>query len=478
MIAAGDHICVGISGGVDSVVLLHVLSALRERAMEGERRIPVFSLCALHVNHQLRGEQSDGDESFVRELCASLEIPLTVRQSDVAGMAETAKCGLEEAGRAARHEAYRSCIKEGVTKIALAHQANDQAETFLFHAARGSSVPGLAGMRPVQSFSGAQIIRPLLFAQRKEIEDWAERRSLAWRSDASNEDTRYARNAIRLLVIPYLEEHVNARAVEHLTQAARDLALADDFLRRESGQRGMAHRKGEDPRFLADSLLEEPEILQGRILLDYLQENLGTARDLGREQVGQLRDLLEGVAGRCVDLPSGWTAIREEKGLRLVPSGGSRCENGARGEEATPVPIAGEGVFRWNGWTFACRLRSECADDLAAADIPADRYTKWLDYDKIEGNLLLRSRREGDRIVVCASGGSRKLKELLIDSKIPRGQRDALPLLAGGNEVFWAVGLRLSERAKITASTKRILEIQAKPPGSRTEKKEGCGENE
>ena len=476
-----EAVCVGVSGGADSVCLLLLMKA----CLSGSGQ----TLSAVHVNHMLRGDEADADEAFVRDLCARLEIPLRVYRSPAARIAAREGIGTEEAGRLARQEAYRDCVtKHGATRIALAHHAGDRAETFLFHAARGSSLAGLAGIRPVQRFAAGPgkedmpemvIIRPLLCVTRTEIEAWLAEQGQTWRTDATNEEDTFVRNGIRHTVIPYLEEHVNAQAVRHIAEAAADLAETDDFLRGEAERRSARHvtevrtsaenreKNKKDPSGhmlrVEDSLIEEPAFLQGRILLDCMEALCGSRKDLGRTQVGQLRELFMSETGKQAVLPYGLRAVREYGGILLY----TKAERDPESGPAEDVPGTGPGTYCRNGWQFDVRVLKRDEAPVSGwflqdpPAIPEKKYTKWLDYDKIERNLCLRSRRSGDRLVVNASGGSRKLKDYLIDEKIPRMTRDGIPVLASGPDVYWVVGHRISEEGKVTAATERILEIRA-----------------
>ncbi|MCR4751491.1 MAG: tRNA lysidine(34) synthetase TilS [Eubacterium sp.] len=481
MIDPGDTVVIGLSGGADSVCLLLLLqeffrcrhtgrdaSGQEERQVPGEE--PEMRLYAVHVNHQLRREEADEDEAFVRALCERRQIPLDVYRYPVAEMAAEKGIGTEEAGRMARQEAYADCLKKhGAHKLALAHHANDRAETFLFHAVRGTSLAGLASICPVQAFiPGTHIVRPLLGTTREEIEQWLEEEGQTWCTDATNADESYTRNAIRHTVIPYLQEHVNVQAVRHLTEAASDLEEADSFLKTEAAQRsGKYIRKEEAGRdrvqiHIMDSLLGEPAVLQGYILLDVLEQLCGMRKDLGREQVRSLQQLFRMQTGRRLDLPYGLGAARDYGGICIW-----RKAEESREQIPAPVPVAGDGTCTWGAWQFVCRIldapESPFLGNFTAAfgAIPQKKYTKWLDYDKINGNLCIRSRRAGDRLVVHADGGSRKLKEYLIDEKVPGRLRDMVPVLASGSDVYWIIGYRISEDSKVTAGTRRILEISA-----------------
>ena len=478
MIPPGGTVCVGLSGGADSVCLLLVLLELYG-GPENTVRIR-----AVHVNHQLRGENADGDEQFVRELCSRHHVPLQVFRYPVAEIARKNGTGTEEAGRLVRHEAYRKCLKEqGAGVIALAHHANDRAETFLFHAARGSSLAGLAGIRPVQPFSAsdAVIVRPLLGTTRKEIEEWLRARGQNWRTDETNLDESYSRNTLRHSVIPFLEKQINTEAVRHMAEACADLDEADRFLKAEARQRvgRYVQRHGSETRIHA-SLQEQPAVLQGYILLDILEETGGMRKDLGREQVRQLRELFRMQTGKKIDLPYGVQAEREYEGIRVFPRNAEQQTAEPETAEETTV-ITGSGTYTRNGWQFHVRILEapwkgapgRFAD--YADRIPRNKYTKWLDCDKINGTLCIRRRRSADRLVINAQGGRRKLKDLLIDEKVPARERDRIPLLASGSQIFWVVGGRISEDAKVTDQTKRIFEITAEHTG-RTDRSDGKNE--
>ncbi|MGI6055552.1 MAG: tRNA lysidine(34) synthetase TilS [Bilifractor sp.] len=530
MIDKGDMVLAGVSGGADSVCLLLILDTLREKES--------FHLAAVHVNHNIRGEDADADEEYVRKICREREIPLYVYSFPVTDIARREKRGLEETGRLLRQQAFRDALRKAEApysdnaqeqdrigggdgerrgrKIALAHHANDLAETVLFQTARGSSLAGLAGIRPVSRIGGPweavqdgrkkmpdelTVIHPLLFARRKDIEAWLRERNICWRTDATNLDEEYSRNSLRHHVIPYLEEHVNSAAVRHIRELAEDAAEADEYLRAEarrrevglvevrgrvgadmadrqsadgSGQAEIPGNSGENPRvFLRDALLQEPEVLQRYLLMDALETASGRKKDLGREQLRQLRELFDMSAGKRIDLPYGIRAVRRYDGIELVRGSAGKAHDDkdeVRGNPEIPdagtdtalhaaVPVTGEGIFFFGEWKFTCRrMRGTPGTEKK---IPSNRYTKYFDYDKIGNNIVFRTRLAGDRIVVMDAGQTQKLKDYFINEKIPRDERDRIPLLASGQQIFWAVGGRVSEDCRITEDTENILEITA-----------------
>ncbi|MBR5590466.1 MAG: tRNA lysidine(34) synthetase TilS, partial [Anaerotignum sp.] len=220
MFPRNGKIIVGLSGGADSVALLHVLCGLKEEFQ--------WEITAVHIHHGLRGEEADGDASFAEAFCEKLGVSCIVRKYDVKAEAEKRKMGEEETGRLLRYEVFRA-LAGADGRIAVAHHRKDQAETLLMRLCRGTGLTGLVGMAPVRE----NICRPLLFCSREEIEEYCKEHGLAWREDASNQEEKYTRNKLRLKVLPVLEE-VNPKAVEHISETAELLVLDEDFLEQQA----------------------------------------------------------------------------------------------------------------------------------------------------------------------------------------------------------------------------------------------------
>ena len=454
MIRSGDRVCVGFSGGADSVCLLVLL-----QEFSGELG---FELSAVHVNHNLRGAESDEDQAFAEEFCRQRGIPLHLYSFPVAETAAEKGWGLEETGRYVRRQAFEECIHRfGADRIALAHHRNDAAETLLFHLSRGTSLNGMAGIRPVR---GA-LIRPLLCADRREVEEELRRRKLSWRTDSTNLQDAYTRNCIRHRVIPVLEQAVNSRAVAHMAAAGEDLLAAEEFIRSESEKREARYCREDAGAgwLLENGLAKEPPFLIRRVLLSVLGKAAGGTRDIGREHLLSVEALFRGQTGKRISLPHRLLAVREYSGVRIRKESGEKKSRSSREE----VAVTGGGTYELNGFTAECRLcgRKE--------KIPEKTYTKWLDYDRISNGLVLRTRRAGDYLVGNRSGGRKKLKDYMINEKIPREDRDRILLLASGQEIFWVVGYRISESCKIRGNTERVLEIQIK--GGYTDENKSTG---
>ena len=447
LILPGECVLAGVSGGADSVCLLLVLHALASSLS--------FSLHVVHVEHGLRGEAGRQDAMFTRQLCDRLHVSCLCRSADVKGRARQEGWSLEEAGRNLRREIFlEEAERLGAHRIALAHNQNDQAETLLFHLARGSGIHGMGGIR-VQN---GPFIRPLLHLSRPRIEQYLQEQGQAWCTDATNLENAYARNRIRNQVLPLLEEQVNRGAVRHLAEAAGELQEADRYLRMQALpllQAGFSERPDADGGDLNLDCLEGQSPLIRRYVLRLFLEKLYAdrgLRDVTRAHVEMLEDLAEGSCGRELNLPQGLRVLRDKDALH-----GSFEKEALPSQDPGEVVIRGEGTYEFGGRTY----RVTFVDRDAVPDpIPAKPYTKWIGCDTITGELCFRHQRRGDYLTIHAAGGRKKLKDYMIDEKIPARQRDAVVVLAEGARILWVVGYRLSEDAKVTESVGRIMKVE------------------
>ncbi len=439
MIEPKDRVLAGLSGGADSVCLLFVLLELR-RELD-------FELFCAHVNHNLRGEESARDEAFVRELCRAQGVPLVCRSCRVRERAEEEGRSLEEMGRICRYEAFGEIAGEqGCSRIAVAHHADDQAETMLFHLFRGTGIRGLSGMRPVRG----KVIRPLLILESKEIREWLAERGIAWCTDSTNQSEDYTRNRIRRTVLPCAREQVNPGAVRHMAETARELWEIEDFLgeKTEEAFRLCVRREDEGCFLLEEVFARFRPVIARRVLLLCLKET-GGLRDVERRHTELLWKLFEQGTGSSLDLPKGRRAVREYKGVWIGRRSAERDESGS----ARPA-VPGSCRTGAYIWTFSL----ENADKSQI--IPKKTYTKWFDYDKIIQCLEIRKRRPGDYLEINKEHGRKKLKDFLIDEKVPAREREKLWLLADGSHILWIPGMRISEAYKVTEHTIRVLKVQ------------------
>lgn len=429
MCAAGQTITVGVSGGADSMALLHILWQLSKK--EG------FQVQALHVHHGLRGEEADRDAAFVADWCRQRQILCETVFLDVAEEAKKSKEGLEETGRKLRYQALRRMAAGG--SIAVAHHANDQAETLLMRLCRGTGLTGLVSMRPVQK----DIIRPLLFCTRAETEKYCKEQGISWCEDSTNRQTLYTRNKLRHEVLPLLEK-VHPGSGRHLAETAELLAMEEDFLEESAKEAFLKCR--EQNGFLVKNLQKLHPALRRRVLRLAVAEKCGQ-KDITKKHIESLEALVEQESGKSVALPHKMQA-RAEYGRLIIEKPGEKprefCYDLVFGKEVF-IPECGI-------WVLA-EISSEKKGDFLEDD-----YTKVFDYDKIKQDLCCRNRKTGDRMYFAI--GSKKLKDYFIDEKIPRGERECLPLIAGGSAVLWIVGKRVSEAYLPSAHTTRYVTVQ------------------
>lgn len=309
MIESGDRIVAGISGGADSVCLFFALLEL-QKEMD-------FAFYAVHINHGYRGEASDRDEQFVRDLCEKYGVPLQVFSVDLESTAKKRKQSLEEAGREIRRGLFEKEMQSrNACKIALAHHENDNAETFLWNLCRGCGLHGLGGIRPVNGV----YIRPLLGMTRGEIETFLQKRQQPYCTDATNLETDYTRNKLRHLVLPVLEEQINRQTIRHMNTTMEELRELDDYVEMQveaAYQACVEKEQDENCLIRKEPLLQYPELLQNKVIFRCLAETAATQKNLGRVHVEDVRALLEKQPGRSLDLPARVRAVREYEGVRL-----------------------------------------------------------------------------------------------------------------------------------------------------------------
>lgn len=442
MITQGDTILAGVSGGGDSVAMLSLL-------LEYQRELP-FDLRVVHVNHGIRGAEADRDQKFVEKLCSGWGLPCETAVCSVPGLADQWGMGEEEAARRVRQETFSGIRKrleaEGKrVRVALAHNRGDLAETVLHNLARGTGLRGIASMRPVSG----NIIRPVLCLEREEIAKYLEQQGIPCVVDSTNLSDAYTRNRIRRHVLPLLEEEVNARARSHIADFALRMMEAEDYLAEQGKKLLNLFAEGTDAFLLGEDFRKEPRVLQEYAVREGMERLSGKRKDFTARHVEEVLGLWERQTGKVICLPYGLLAERTYEGVRLT----------AR-REPEPASQDGEWDLSVPG-SLACPLGSFRTRIFfwQQEKIPEKTYTKWLDYDKIENKLSVRTRRTGDFLVVDDRGSRKKLSRVMIDDKLPAQQRGSTPLVVQGNEVLWMVGGRINEDFKITSETKRVLEL-------------------
>lgn len=447
LIKDGDRVVVGVSGGADSVCLLLVLKEI----------MPPECITAVHINHGIRGEEAARDEDFVLKLCKRLEIRLEIRRLDVPLFARDNKISEEEAGRILRYRVFEEIrLLYKADKIAVAHNLNDVAETFIMNLSRGSGITGLTGIR----LRSGVLIRPLIKTSRAEIEKIAACFGESFITDSTNNSLIYTRNRIRKRVIPELEE-VNERAVIHINDACERLEKIEGYIIKEAAKAYKSYVTKSKDIFISNEILVLDEVIIEEVLHKALLEAAGRARDIGSVHISYLLELFNKQVGRTIDLPYQVRAYRDYKGIRLKGSA-NKSESGESIQVLPELLLHTEdveGISTVVSEEDNIRLTFE---DGSIKNLSQNSCIRWFDYDKIAGNVMVRFKEEGDYLVISPEGDKKKLKKYFTDSKIPSDKRGEIPLVASGNEVLWVVGYRTGEGARITSSTKKLLKMEIK----------------
>ena len=434
MAAAGEKIVIGLSGGMDSVCLFYLLRDMG------------YLLEAVHVHHGIRGEEADRDEAFVKHLCEVCSVPFHGYRFDVPKISRENHQSEEEAGRLVRRQAFVEVLeKTQAQHIALAHHGNDRAETFLFHLSRGSGIRGLSSMKPVEG----KMIRPLLWAERAEIERYVKKMAYAYVEDTTNSSVDYTRNKIRHQIIPLLEE-VNQKSVSHILGAAEKLSEVSAYIEREAEKlcRLSAVMYGKEVNIMKFAFEQGDEMLRIPVLRKCVEYLTGSLVNITEGHYQKLLELMAMQAGKEVHLPGGLTAVRTYEGICIFLK--------SEKEYDKPVKIMEEGEYFFGNLTFRVMVE----DWEEGQFFPIKTYTKCFDYDKIKGTLFLRTRQQGDYLEINKNHGRKSIQDYMVNEKIPKNERDQVILLADDSHVLWVVGKRISENYKITNETKRILKVQ------------------
>jgi tRNA(Ile)-lysidine synthase len=424
------RIVAAVSGGVDSTALLLALAGLRDDG---------FAIEAGQVNHHLRGEESDADEHFVRALCRDLDVALHVADGTL-DPARIRECGIEAAAREVRYEKLAKIrAATGANYVATAHQKNDQAETVLMRLLGGSGIAGLRGIHPLRDDG---FIRPLLDITRDELAAFLEERNITPRHDRSNDDPRFLRNRVRTLIRDLGATDNLAAVADHAREQWPTLERAIDEAEREH-----VEITNEETRFHS---WPEAEWLRGALLQRHIRRLDPTARDYDARRIAsELESIRRRTVTKSVELiDRNGTLI-----LRKKPSASESFELGLTPLAPTVIPNLGKTIH------LAKTDRPPTTDNrqhLEHFQLP----------EKAPAHFLLRNRRPGDRFQPLGMSNPKKLKDFLIDRKIPLELRDRLPLLLWNDEIVWVAGVAISERFKVTDSAGGIYAVWMEDSGA------------
>ncbi len=471
LIEENDLLIVAVSGGADSLSLLHVLNEIKLHGTVA------FSLHVAHLNHGLRGKKAREDADFVRRVAAKMGLPCTIGEVNAETFRRRRGLSTEDAARRLRYRFLGQLAKRiAAASVAVGHNRDDQVETLLLNFLRGTGPDGLTGMRYSRKLGDDRVnlIRPLLEISREEINLYCREHDLAPRLDETNLDVRFKRNKIRLELLPYLEKEFNVNLRRALLRLSNILTLDRDYMEDAARKRLESIIFKEEPHCLAldaKALAGEHQALQGRILRQAVRRLLGgVPREIGHDHIRSMVNLcLEGAPHGMLHLPWGLRASRSYDNLMLY------YREPLRPKVFTPFRIKVPGRADLPGTSMA--LAAEVVSPRELVWPPDREKEAYLDHDRVlqlaarskagkgqagEGEeeglvLTVRPRQPGDRFYPLGAPGKRKLKNYFINQKVPRGERDHVPLVVAGEEIIWVVGKQVSQLCRITERTERVL---------------------
>ena len=480
LVSSQHCLLVAVSGGPDSVCLLHILVKLREEL--GIR------LHIAHLNHQLRGAEAEADAHYVSDLAHRLDIPATIDQRNVKAYQAQQHISLEEAAREVRYTFLAQVAKSiGSNRVAVGHTVDDHVETILMHLIRGTGTRGLRGLQPSSlwqsSGSSLTIVRPLLPLSRRETADYCHSHKLMPRVDASNLSLSPLRNRIRHQLLPLLESY-NPRVAEALLRTARiagdDLAFMDKEMDRLWSK--IVQKQGNTITLDKEGFLELPPALKRHLLRRAIEDLLGNIKDIEMRHIEEIMDALTKPAGKRLSLPGGLIfSIEYDK--YLIGSDQAALSPFPVLDAEFPLKLPGQTLLP--GWRIEATIISPSVvkGKPEGANAPSETitplplikgkgikgiglrnnlFTAYFDLDKTGDKLLVRPRQPGDRFQPLGMNQPKKLGEFMIDSKIPSAWRQRIPLVCSPQHILWVVGWRIDERVKVTDTTKQILCLKFK----------------
>lgn len=446
----GDCIVVAVSGGPDSIALLYIMHAIAKRMERG------LSLVCAHINHGFRPEESLEEVEFVQGLAGQLDLPFELGNLDIPSYMEQSGKGTQLAAREKRYEFLHAVAeKYGAASIALAHHADDQAETVMMRILRGSGSSGLAGMRIKRLERNVNLIRPLLRIYKAEILQACQESGIPYRIDSSNLQNKYARNAIRLDVLPFLGQY-NGQLAESLNRLADTLGEEDDYMQQVTSQvyRELVTSNGEDLTFQIGPFTSLHAALQRRLIkliLNYLPSGMEEIDFVKIERVRQGAIQVMPTTW-SLDLGGGLQCVREYDTIRFIPNAAEDSLRYTYRVDKVPAEVAIQGL----GTNLL--FTQTAAGQGAVSTMAHGNDRAVFDADKLVYPLTVRSRQPGDMMKVMGLNGTKKVKDIFIDEKIPPSLRSRIPIVTDGlGQILWIPGIRRSSIAAVGQHTSSVV---------------------
>lgn len=444
LIREGDRVLAGVSGGQDSVCLLNLLIRLKKQID--------FSLAVVHFDHGLRGNASKKDAQFVRQLSEKMGLHGHIVSIPVKEYAKGSGKGIEESARELRYNALEKLSREyGYTRVALGHHRDDQAETVLFRMVRGTGPRGLSGMHMIRRLSGRNvcIIRPLLKIPKKEITGYLKANTITYRTDHTNKWDIFSRNRIRNRLIPFLEKF-NPQVKLHMAQLAEIMGDEEQYWAGKIDRtvKKLVHNGGQGNFFLDLRKFNKYHIMIRKRIIQHI---CGYAADYELMHA-VFRLSTTDTTGKRVSVPGfGW--VERSYHNLIFRSSSVAKQHKIKAQIVCTMPGM-TSIPHKNAWIHGSVLSGK------PNNLKTDKNKAFFDWDQLKNRVFsVRCRANGDRFFPFGMRGSKKVKDYCIDRKIPRIERDMIPLLCAGKDIIWLVGHRADSRYHVTKKTKNILEL-------------------
>jgi len=478
LVSGGEKLVVAVSGGADSVCLLHILAGLKEKLK--------LRLHLAHLNHQLRDADSEADADYVSGLARKLGIPATIERRDVKGYQKQKRLSLEEAAREVRYRFLTEVAgATGAERVAVGHTQDDHIETILMHLIRGAGTRGMRGLQPYTEWpsktGGLVVIRPLLGVSHQETEDYCRRHRLAPRLDASNLSLSPLRNRIRQQLLPLLQSY-NPGIAEALLRTGRIAGDDIDFLDKETARLWdkIARQEGKIITLDRQKLDRLPSTLKRYLLRASAEKLLGSAKDIEMRHIEEMMAALGKPAGKRLNLPGDLIFATGYDQYQLTTDISGLCPlPELEGEVQLNIP----GQTRLPGWRIEATIIKPSAIKGKPEGAPApletitplplykgkgiqgmgltkNDFTACLDLAKTGDKLTVRARRRGDRFQPLGLPRPKKLGEFMIDARIPQDWRQRIPIVCSPGQIVWLVGWRIDDRVKVSQKTRQVLYLK------------------
>lgn len=433
MIQSGDNVLIGLSGGSDSVFLLTVLNKLAP--------ILNISIGAAHLNHCIRGDEALRDENFAKEICNNLNIKFHSKKADIPFISKRDKISEESAGRQERYMFFDNlCMEYGYNKIAVAHNMNDSVETILINMIRGCSLSGLEGISPVNE----NIVRPIIEIEKKDIENYLTENKIEYCIDSTNNGNDYTRNKVRHQIIPSMLG-INKSALKTIFRNSFIIKEDNEFLNDYAKNINCIDFDKKSITIDREKLSKQSKVIRKRILLLAIEKFCGNSMNIAQKHLEILSGELK--TGEKYDMPNDLTVIVSYDKIYL------QCKN-KKNHNINETEIYPNGKF-----VISDNMIVETS--FAKKDINyKDKNCIYIDYSKIKDKLLIRQKKDGDTIIPYGMTGSKKLKQLFNDLKIPSEKRGEIPILTDGDATVAVIPYRVSDLYKVTEESRQILKIQ------------------